>query len=110
MNAKTNFMNGLPELLVLRLLSREEMYGYQLVAEIAARSSEALNFSEGCIYPILHRLVSRKYLTVRREIVSGRPRHYYRTSAKGRQYVEELTGEWNKVVTGAAAILEVHHA
>jgi PadR family transcriptional regulator, regulatory protein PadR len=110
MNAKTNFMNGLPELLVLRLLSREEMYGYQLVAEIAARSSEALNFSEGCIYPILHRLVGRKYLTVRREIVSGRPRHYYRTSAKGRQYVEELTGEWNKVVTGAAAILEVRYA
>jgi PadR family transcriptional regulator PadR len=95
---------------VLRLLSREEMYGYQLVAEITARSSETLNFSEGCIYPILHRLVAKKLLTRRREIVSGRPRYYYRTSPKGLQYVEELQGEWNKIVTGAAAVLEARYA
>jgi PadR family transcriptional regulator PadR len=109
MNEKSNFLNGLPELLILRLLSREEMYGYQLVAEIKARSGDALDVSEGCIYPILHRLVGRRCLTRRREVVQGRPRHYYRASAKGVKYAGELMGEFNKVVTGATAVLEVQY-
>lgn len=109
MNPKSNFVNGLPELLLLRLLSREEMYGYQLVAEIRARSGEALNFGEGCVYPILHRLVKDGLLTTRRQTVNGRPRHYYRTSAKGQKHVGRLEQEWKSVVNGAAAILEAQY-
>ena len=88
MSSKSNFVNGLPEMLMLRLLAREEMYGYQLVAAIRERSGEALTFGEGCVYPILHRLVAQGHLTSRREVVGGRPRHYYKTSAKGRKYPE----------------------
>ena len=53
---KTNpsFLNGVPELLVLRLLARREMYGYQIVEEIRKQTGEALSFGEGCIYPYLH--------------------------------------------------------
>ena len=51
---KTNpsFLNGIPELLVLRLLAGREMYGYQIVEEIRAQSGEAFTFGEGCITPI----------------------------------------------------------
>jgi DNA-binding PadR family transcriptional regulator len=57
----------------------------------------------------LHRLVSQGYLKTRREIVSGRPRHYYRTSAKGQKHVAGLLDEWSKVVTGTTALLEIEH-
>ena len=103
---KNYFINGVPELLVLRLLSQQEMYGYQLVAAIRERSSETFQFGEGCLYPILHRLAADGQLNSRREVVDGRARHYYRTSAKGRKYLEKLTAEWATVVRGAEAILE----
>jgi len=105
MRSKTHFVNGIPEMLILRLLSHEEMYGYQLVEVIRRRSHETLEFAEGCLYPILHKLAAAGYLTSRREIVEGRPRHYYRTSSKGQKQLESMSGAWREVVRGTEAIL-----
>ena len=56
--SKTNpaFLNGVPELLVLKLLSRKEMYGYEIVKAIQLQTKEQISFGEGCIYPYLHHL------------------------------------------------------
>jgi PadR family transcriptional regulator PadR len=110
MHPKSYFINGIPELLILQLLSAEEMYGYQLVLAIRERSKEAFAFGEGCLYPILHRLADGGYLTSRREIVSGRPRHYYKASPKGADHLASLRVEWNSVVRGTQTILGVAHA
>jgi PadR family transcriptional regulator PadR len=53
---QSGFLNGVPELLLLRLLARQPMYGYELVQAIRRASGDRLDFGEGCIYPILHRL------------------------------------------------------
>ena len=110
MSKANYFIKGLPELLVHQLLAREELYGYQLVARIQISSREVLNFREGCIYPILHRMVEDGYLLERREVVSGRPRVYYRASAKGKKRAEQLQQEWNTVVTAVETVMEVTHA
>jgi len=110
MNPKqSNFVNGLPEMLILRLVSVEEMYGYQLVAAIRERSGDTFTFGEGCIYPILHKLVGLRCLTSRRQVVDGRPRHYYKTSAKGRKRLDGLSAEWKETVSGAHAIMEAQY-
>lgn len=83
MKTKEHLLDGVPELLVLRLLAHEEMYGYQLVSEIQRRSKGAFEFGEGCIYPVLHRLVAQRMLLERQQEVSGRTRRYYRLSATG---------------------------
>ena len=85
--APTNppFMTGVPELLCLRLLADEEMYGYELVRRIRCVTEEAVTLGEGVVYPTLHMLEKRRELKARREIVSGRPRIYYSVSAKGRR-------------------------
>ena len=51
-----DFLNGVPELLILKLLSRRPMYGYQLVQAIRQATNGTLQFGEGRVYPILHRL------------------------------------------------------
>ena len=58
---KTNppFMSGVPELLCLRLLSRREMYGYELVQAIYTATGEAIKLGEGAVYPVLHGLECR---------------------------------------------------
>ena len=104
------FLNGVPELLVLRLLARREMYGYQIVEEIRARTGRALSFGEGCIYPYLHYLEAQKQVSSRRQTVDGRNRHYYKLTARGRKRLDELTTEWNRVTTGVSLLMEGHHA
>ena len=111
MKTKEHLLDGVPELLVLRLLAHEEMYGYQLVSEIQRRSRGAFEFGEGCIYPILHRLVKQKMLLEREQEVGGRTRRYYRLAAAGRKRMATLESTWQQVSeTIAACGMEASHA
>ena len=109
---KTNpeFLNGVPELLVLQLLARREMYGYELVKEIQTRSHATFEFGEGCIYPCLHWLEKSKLVTSRQAEVAGRGRQYYRLTPRGRQRLDALAAEWNRVTKGVALIVGAQHA
>ena len=111
MKTKEHLLDGVPELLVLRLLAHEEMYGYQLVSEIQKRSEGAFDFGEGCIYPVLHRLVAQRQLLERQQEVSGRTRRYYRLSEAGKKRLALLEGTWKQVsATITACGMEVRHA
>jgi PadR family transcriptional regulator PadR len=103
-NSNPDFLNGVPELLVLRLLTRQPMYGYQLVRAIEQSSGQVLEFGEGCIYPVLHRLESDELLSSRRETVSGRSRVVYRLTAAGRKRLAGSTASWRSI---AAAINQI---
>jgi PadR family transcriptional regulator PadR len=100
--ARDPFVDGVPELVLLRLLARREMYGYELVSEIRRCSEGAFTFGEGCVYPILHRLVADGSLSVRKESVSGRLRRYYCLTAKGQRRLLKLEESWEKVATGVS--------
>ena len=99
------FMTGVPELLILRLLARREMYGYELVRAIRAATSDAIGLSEGVVYPALYALERKGALKARRKAVNGRSRIYYAMTPKGRRRLEELTGEWQRVTDGIRAAL-----
>jgi PadR family transcriptional regulator PadR len=109
---KTNpsFLNGVPELLVLKLLSRREMYGYEIVRAIQTETKEIFSFGEGCIYPYLHYLEAEKLVSSRRKEVEGRSRNYYQLTARGRKRLEELSAEWNRVAAGISLVMEGQHA
>ena len=109
---KTNpsFLNGVPELLVLRLLSRQEMYGYEIVEAIRSQTAGALSFGEGCIYPYLHYLEAEKQVSSRRQVVDGRNRNYYKLTQRGQKRLQALTDEWNRVTAGVALLMEGKYA
>jgi len=109
---KTNpsFLNGVPELVVLKLLSHREMYGYEIVKAIQVQTQEALAFGEGCIYPYLHYLEREKLLSSSRQEVAGRSRNYYRLTARGRKRLEALSGEWRRVAAGISLVMAGQHA
>jgi PadR family transcriptional regulator, regulatory protein PadR len=104
-----SFLNGVPELLVLELLSRREMYGYELVRAIQQESKETFAFGEGCVYPYLHYLEAAKFIVSRRATVEGRSRFYYRLTPKGEKRLAELTTEWKRVARGMKLILGGAH-
>src|SRR5262245_9323028 len=94
-----DFLNGVPELLILQLLSGRAMYGYQLVQAIRLATDETLDFGEGCIYPILHRLEADGALASRRETVGGRNRVVYRVTSKGARRLEASVADWRNIVS-----------
>lgn len=104
---KTNpdFMTGVQELLVLRLLSEREMYGYEIVQAIEAASGEAIRLGEGVVYPALHALEEKGCLKSRRKAVNGRTRVYYVTTAAGRRRLSDLVSDWRRITNAVAGIV-----
>lgn len=100
------FMSGVPELLLLRALSRREMYGYELVKAVRVATGNAISLGEGVVYPALYGLEKRGALTARRKTVNGRSRVYYAITPKGRRRFAELAHEWQRVSSGVTAALE----
>jgi PadR family transcriptional regulator PadR len=101
-----DFLNGVPELLLLHLLSRQPMYGYELVKAIHRRSAEALDFGEGCIYPTLHRLEAEGFLIGRRMVVGGRSRVVYRLTDQGFGRLEASRTAWQRAAAAVRRVLE----
>ena len=105
---KTNpdYLNGVPELLVLELLSRRPMYGYELVQAIKDESGGTLEFGEGCIYPLLHKLEERGDLSARRLDVGGRSRVVYRVTANGTKQRAAAMAQWSAVADAVGRVLQ----
>lgn len=93
-----DFLNGVPELLILSLLGRRPMYGYELVQAIRQSTQGTLEFGEGCVYPVLHRLEAEGLLVGKRETVGGRSRVVYRVTAKGTKRFASTATAWRRVV------------
>ena len=93
-----DFLNGVPELLLLQLLSGRPMYGYELVQAIRQSTDGTLEFGEGCVYPILHRLEADGLLSSRRETVAGRSRVVYRITPQGSQRLSQAVDTWRQIV------------
>jgi PadR family transcriptional regulator, regulatory protein PadR len=96
--ANTGFMTGLPELLILRLLQDQEMYGYEIVQAIARRSGGAVTPGEGVVYPLLRALEKDGDLKSRTEPAGGRTRVYYALTAKGVRRLFDQTDQWTRIV------------
>ena len=108
MNIKRELSKGSSSLLVLSVLESKDMYGYQIIQVIAARSESVFNLNEGTLYPILHALEKEGCLTSYRAISeSGRERKYYRITRQGELCLKAHKEEWktffhavNKIING----------
>lgn len=95
MNIDKNLLSGSHTLLILSLIKEEEMYGYQMIVELANKSESAFQLKEGTLYPILHTLEKEKFVTSRMlEAENGRTRKYYKITNKGKKLLESKTEEW----------------
>jgi PadR family transcriptional regulator, regulatory protein PadR len=103
----SSFLNGVPELLVLGILREREMYGYELVQELRARTYAELDFAEGVIYPLLHGLERDGALTSRRQVVNGRSRLYYAVTEEGGARFARLSAHWQRLTRTIAGALGV---
>ncbi|HEX4024699.1 MAG TPA: PadR family transcriptional regulator [Steroidobacteraceae bacterium] len=104
------FMAGVPELLILKLLSAREMYGYELAKAVQVASGETLSLGEGVLYPVLHGLEAGGALRARTGLVSGRRRIYYSLTVRGRRRLQALSRRWQQVAGAVDAVMGGAHA
>src|SRR5215213_10161029 len=100
-----SYLNGVPELVILRLLAEKSMYGYEIVSAIRESTNEMIDFGEGMVYPILHALEREKLLATKRTTVNGRPRVYYRLTSAGRRHMQRSSGEWMRITQAVRGVL-----
>ena len=81
--------------LVLSILQRGESYGYAILQDVRELSGGELAWTEGMLYPVLHRLEERGLIVARwGKSDSGRRRKYYRLSTEGGRALEAERQEW----------------
>ena len=108
MKADKNLLSGSTTLLVLSLLAAGDKYGYEMIAELDARSDHTftLTLKEGTLYPILHALEKDGAVnSYTREASTGRTRKYYHITRKGLRRLEEQKREWTAFSQKVNAIL-----
>ena len=97
---------GSLELIVLHLLAPGEAYGYEIASKLADRTNNALEVTDGTLYPVLYRLESAGFVAVRWETQArGVPRKYYRLTDSGRRELEQLRQEWTAFADAMAKLL-----
>ncbi len=94
-------LNGNTTMLILKLLECEDMYGYQMIDELAERSDKTFSLKAGTLYPLLHGL-ERQGMVVSYDKTAEnlKVRKYYSITKEGRKLLDEKRVEW-KEYTGA---------
>jgi DNA-binding PadR family transcriptional regulator len=92
------------EPLILTLLSKGESYGYALIQEVKRLSGDKIAWTDGMLYPVLHRMEDNGWIKSRWvKIDNGRKRKYYSIKKEGRHALEEKREQWtvvSSVLTG----------
>ncbi len=103
---RSNFKMGTVEMLVLYLLNRQELYGYQITSLLEKLSGDKVIVTESTLYPTLYKLLNKHYISDR-EVPIGkrRLRVYYHIEDAGRQRLSDLLEDYNEITIGIAQIL-----
>ena len=84
--------------LILSILADGETYGYAIVKRVGELSGGTLHWTEGMLYPLLHRLERHGHIDGRwGEAENGRKRKYYRITRSGRAHLTEQRRQWQAV-------------
>lgn len=98
------------EPLILSLLSKGESYGYAIIQEIKARSNGHLQWTDGMLYPVLHRMEAKGWIKSRwDESETGRKRKYYSLKEDGKKAHKKQRDHWLKVHAVLAGLWEEQH-
>lgn len=102
-----NFKRGTAELLVLHLLQKEDLYGYQIVTAFEEKSNGHYTMLDGSLYPILYKLTEAGYISDYEKLVGKRrKRRYYHIEDSGIEYYNEILKEYLTITDSINKILD----
>lgn len=91
-----SLISGSTGMLLLKLLSEKDMYGYEMIETLEAKSNHVFELKAGTMYPLLHAMEAQNLLTSYEREVSGKTRKYYKITKEGRKILGKKQEEWNE--------------
>lgn len=106
MDDRVDLLQGTLDLLILRTLQLGPAHGHAIAKAIRQSSEEVFLVEEGSLYPALHRLLKRKWITFERgSSENNRKAKFYRLTPKGRKQLSLETSKWEKLTRAVARVL-----
>jgi len=103
---RIELLQGTLDLLILRTLLLGAAHGHAIAKAIEFRSDEVLQVEQGSLYPALHRLIKRGWISVEDGTSENNRRaKFYRLTSKGRKQLDAETSKWDKLAGAMARIL-----
>src|SRR3954453_705127 len=103
---RVELLQGTLDLLILRTLLRGPVHGHAIAKAIECDSDDVLQVEQGSLYPALHRLIKRGWISSEEGTSENNRRaKFYRLTAKGRRQLTIETGKWDKLARAIAQIL-----
>lgn len=98
-------VSGSIGMMILRLLSEKDMYGYEMIDTLRQRSQNVFELKAGTLYPLLHNLEEKHFLTSYEQEVLGKIRKYYRITKEGKKHLEQKKTEWQEYSRAVTNVL-----
>jgi PadR family transcriptional regulator, regulatory protein PadR len=103
---RIELMQGTLDLLILRTLRLGPAHGHAIAKAIERGSEDVLQVEQGSLYPALHRLIKRGWITYAEGASENNRRaNFYSLTAKGRKQLDIETSKWDKLAAAIARIL-----
>lgn len=91
-----NLVQGSMGMMLMKLLSEKDMYGYEMIEALREKSNQVFELKAGTMYPLLHSLEEKGYLSAYEEDSTGKKRKYYHLTASGKKTLAMKTEEWKE--------------
>ena len=100
-----SLLSGSTAMLLLKLLSEKDMYGYEMIEELGKRSQNVFALKAGTLYPLLHGMEDKGLLTCYEQECQGKTRKYYSITGKGLKELQEKKSAWQEYSRAVAGVL-----
>lgn len=105
MAVNKTLVSGSMTMLLLKLLSEKDMYGYEMISVLRERSQNVFELKAGTLYPLLHGMEEKHLLFAYEQEVLGKVRKYYGITKEGRKMLAEREGEWKQYAQAVTRVL-----
>ena len=82
-----SLVSGSMGMMILRLLTEKDMYGYEMIDTLKKRSENVFELKAGTLYPLLHGLEEKQFVTSYEQEVLGKVRKYYQITGEGKKHL-----------------------
>ena len=105
MAVEKSLISGSMTMLILKLLSEKDIYGYEMIDTLRQKSQNVFELKAGTLYPLLHNLEEKGLLTVYEQEYAGKTRKYYSITKNGESFLKKKKEEWEEYQAAVANVL-----
>lgn len=105
MAVEKSLISGSTAMLIMKLLEEKDMYGYEMIETLREKSENVFELKAGTLYPLLHMLEEKRYLTSWEQDAGGKTRKYYGLTKAGKKQLAKKEEEWKEYSRAVVKVL-----